>query len=221
MDESHRLLPMKENYDEKLFNELYKKCTPLMKKLAYEIDSRKFGVEYQEILSWFKVKFIFAFNKYFEKEPERLLGYIINSLQMYKYRIMRSSYQAKYHDHASQIDITELRNYENIVSNEGPGPRDLFLEVALGFLQNRLSKDALLILELELEPPDYIRQEMIDLGKSLNTKIPDDVIADFLGFNNSQAAVRHIRNLRDEIKAGVKLAKEYFQANPNLIPAEI
>ena len=41
--ELHRLKKF-ENLDEARFNRLYKKCLPLIKKLSYNIDTRKYGV---------------------------------------------------------------------------------------------------------------------------------------------------------------------------------
>ena len=76
--EEHRLTTMKEGYDEKLFNDLYEKVKPLKRKLASTISTSKLGISYDDILSWFDIKFIFVFNKYFEnKEPEVLKGFII------------------------------------------------------------------------------------------------------------------------------------------------
>lgn len=40
--ENHRLKPMKENYNESLFNKIYKETTSLRKSLVYSIDHRRF-----------------------------------------------------------------------------------------------------------------------------------------------------------------------------------
>ena len=74
--ELHRLQPMKP-YDPKLFNELYKKTERLRKSLVYQIDSSRWGVTQDEVMSWFDDKFIFVFNKYQDqKKPDILLGYL-------------------------------------------------------------------------------------------------------------------------------------------------
>lgn len=208
--EHHRLKPMKEGYDEKLFNDLYKQTSALRKKLAFEIDARKFGVDYQEVLSWFDVKFIHSFNMYVDKEPERLLGYIINSLTTYKYRIMRSSYQAKYHNHAHQLDISELYNYDDIIEEPSKSINEEELEKVLTFMKGKLNNDAILILEIELNPPDYILEHLKDLGKKPNQKIPHEVIADYLGYGKSQNVIEYIKDLRSEIKYVMGLAKSFF-----------
>ena len=61
--EHHRLKPMG-NYPVELFNSLYAQTHGLRRKLASQIDASKFGVDYQEVLSWFDVKFLFIFSKY-------------------------------------------------------------------------------------------------------------------------------------------------------------
>lgn len=215
--EHHRLKPMKDGYDEKLFNELYKKTTPLRRKLAHEIDARKFGVDYQEILSWFDVKFIHTFNKYWDTEPERLMGYIISALSTYKYRIMRSSYQAKYHNHASMVDVTELYKQSDIVLVEDIPHRELYLNKVMEFMKDKLSDDALLVLEIELTPPPFILDQMEDLGKKETHKIPHNIIADYLGYGDSPNMVEYIKELRSQIRAGISLAKKYFEENPSSV----
>ena len=82
--ELHRLKPMESGYDSQLFNKLYKETTQLRKSLARQIDSRRFGVSDDVILSWFDDKFMFVFNKHFkDKEVDVLRGFIINSLQTF------------------------------------------------------------------------------------------------------------------------------------------
>lgn len=217
--EHHRLKPMKPGYDENLFNDLYAKTKPLRKKLASEIDAKKFGVDYQEILSWFDVKFIYTFNKYWDKEPERLLGYIINSLSTYKYRIMRSSYQAKYENHSSQVDITELYNYNDIVDETGLDPivRETYMNKVMEFMKDKLTDDAIMVLELELSPPPFIISQMDDLGKKPNGKIPTELIADYLGYEDSENVIKYIKNLRSNIRVAISLAKNFFIENPIVI----
>ena len=94
--ESHRLKPMVDGYDEKLFNKIYQDTELLRKKLTYQIDARKFGFDQNEIYSWFNVKLIFTFNRYYnESTPEILKAKIINSLQNFKNRIIKLSYSLK------------------------------------------------------------------------------------------------------------------------------
>ena len=91
--EIHRLKPMKEGYSVQLFNDLYKQTSKLRKKLASQIDYRRYGVTPDIIESWFDDKFIYVFNKHFDnKDTDVLKGFIINSLQVFKYRVLRGAY---------------------------------------------------------------------------------------------------------------------------------
>ena len=213
--EHHRLVPMKPGYNPMLFEELYERTKPLRRKLAFEIDARKFGVDYLEILSWFDVKFIYTFNKYFDTEPKRLLGYIINALQTYKYRVMRSSYQIKYHEHAHMLDITELYGHADISEEVNDNHlKDMYLANLLSFMREKLSDDAMFIFELETSPPAYITYQLTDLGKKENSKIPHDVIADYIGYSNSPKVIAYISDLRKDIRIVLNMAKEHFKQNP-------
>ena len=71
--ELHRLKPMESGYDSSLFNKLYKETAPLRKSLARQIDSRRFGVSDDVILSWFDDKFMFVFNKHFKDKEVDIL----------------------------------------------------------------------------------------------------------------------------------------------------
>ena len=61
--EENRLKPMTQGYDESLFNLIYDKTKHLRRKLASEIDHRRFGVTNEDIKSWFDVKLIYVFKK--------------------------------------------------------------------------------------------------------------------------------------------------------------
>jgi hypothetical protein len=212
--EHHRLKPMKEGYDEQLFNKLYKETASLRKKLAFEIDSRKFGVDYKEILSWFDVKFIFVFNKYYDQDPERLLGYIINALQTYKYRIMRSSYTKKYNN-TINIKDEDLSRIEDIEDEKEVDHRDELINIAMGYIKKHLSDNALMVLEIELNPPSYIEREMEFLEKKAGAQIPNNLIAEYLGFGDSPRAAKYIGELRREAKEVIRMAKNHFMENPS------
>lgn len=223
--EHHRLKPMNEGYDRRLFEEIYKKTTPLRRKLAYEIDARKFGVDYDEILSWFDVKFIHSFNKFgrtfdtskIENPEGKLLGYIINALSTYKYRIMRSSYQAKYHNHANTVDITTLFNYENM-QDEGLNHNSIALEehmeAVMGFMKKHLSGDALLVLDIQLNPPLFITSKLQEMGKKDISKIPAELVADYLGLPADSDGINYINNIRKNIRRVITKARDFFTNHP-------
>lgn len=206
MDESNRLNLMPENYDKALFEEIYKETKALRKKLAFEIDARKFGVDQKEILSWFDVKFIFAFNKYYG-DP-RLKGYIINSLKTYKLRIVKNSYQKQY-----QVNDTVDINESFDLSYDEPENYNLhLLEVVQSYFRNRLTPDAMLLWEIELNYPPYILDRLTNQEDT--KKIPkasDELILEYLGIEFTEHNVSYLKELRKDIKDITNRAKEYFQ----------
>lgn len=209
MDESHRLKPMVEGYDQQLFNTLYKETKNLRKKLAYDIVSSKFGVDNSEVLSWFEVKFLYAFNKYYGND--KIKGYIINSLKMYQRRIIMSSYQPKFQVHNS-VDIDEVFDLDGEpFEDERDEAFDDRLVMVKNYLKERLSSDAYFVLEIELNPPQFILNQLKNADKTKIPKIPAELIAEYLGIEDHPEALNRIAQLRVEAKEMIKRAREYFQ----------
>ena len=196
MDESHRLSEMVKDYDPKLFTQLHQEVKPLIKKLTYGIDHRRYGVEREDIESAFNIKFIFTFNRYYNTEKQYLKAYLIRSLQMYSCRLMRQSYQDKFVKHLEEVDVNDLYDESLIIVDE---PSDTEhedkLSRVLRFLKTNVCDNALLIFQLELNPPPYIQRELENMGKPINAKIPNDLIAEFLGLEGDNA-IEYIRDLR-------------------------
>jgi hypothetical protein len=209
--EIHRLKPMKEGYDQKLFNKLYKETESLRKTLTYQINPRRFGVTSDIVLSWFDDKFIWVFNKYADLiTPDQLKGRMINSLSTFKFRILRKAY-SKQNVYANEINILRLDDYDSSIANIIPDKleidnRDLFLELALKYLKNNLCDDALLVLEIELNPPPYIMVKM----DNPKTKIPAKLIAEYLDLESNKDSINFINDLRKEIKLKVDKARDHF-----------
>jgi len=215
--EEHRLTPMKENFDEKLFNDLYKKTNALKRKLAYQIDCRRLGVDYDEILSWFDVKFIFIFNKYFEiHEPEILKGHIISGFQFFKQRILRTIYSQK-NQVNDTIDISECYNIDEMVIEDEFDENGKFIDVAMKYLKQNLSAEAYLVLQIELNPPLFILAEISKDPKAKTSKIPPGIIADFLGMDTTKESIKYINSLRKETQSMLEEARDHFQKHPILI----
>lgn len=214
--EIHRLTTMKEGYSVELFNKLYKETKNLRRSLAHQIDHRRYGVTQDVILSWFDDKFIFVFNKHFEdKDPDVLKGFLINSLKTFKMRILRKAYQQEGEFYSSIVTLDGEYDLINVIpdpvtmSNE-----NLFYNLALEFMKNRLSDNAYLLFQLQLDPPPYILSR-IENG---NSRIPNSLIIDFLNLNNDdyKQAERFIKKLKKEINIAIKNAKEYFSEENSL-----
>lgn len=211
--EIHRLKEMQSDYDVKLFNKLYKEIQPLRNSLVFQIDSRRYGVTPDIIRSWFDDKFIFVFNKYYGKLPNEVLkGFIINALKTFKFRVLRNAY-AKHNLYRDEIHLEDQENLINIIpSEEEINNHDLFMELALAFLEKNISEDAFTILNLELNPPPYILKRI----KSTSTKIPSHLLAEYLDLENNSDNIFYINQLRKEINLGIEKAKNYFMSPSNM-----
>ena len=160
--EIHRLKPMKENYDESLFNKLYKETEQLRNYLTFQIDSRRYGVTPDIIKSWFDDKFIWVFNKYYgDITNDQLKGRIINSLKTFKFRMLRKAY-SKYNIYNNEVRLEGEHNLINIIPMDNEiSDHELFLEMALKYLKKNLCDDAFLVLELDLNPPPIYYGSML------------------------------------------------------------
>ena len=216
--EEHRLKPMQEGYDEKLFNQLYAELTPLKRKLASGIDYRRFGVTYDELLSWFDIKFIFAFNKYYSVHNENVLrGHLIRALSFFKCRILRQAYKEKYSQNI--IDLGSLENADNILKDRIPEDNyKLFRMLLFAFMQQRLHEDAYTVFQVDLNPPaalepylEYHRKK-VDGKYTKITEIPPKLLATYIGLPDNEEGINHIKKLRKLVSSTVEEAKEYFKS---------
>lgn len=206
--EIHRLSTMKP-HDPKLFNSLYSKTERLRKSLVYQIDPSRFGVTQDIVMSWFDDKFLFVFNKYVDqKKPDVLLGYLINSLKVFKMKVLRRSYQDNNTVNLNSISLEDLKVF-NITDEVDSDNKELLLNLAFSFLQQRLSEEAYELLQLQLNPPIYILSRI----KNPNTKIPANLILDFLGLENTPESIGFINYLRREITNTINDARSYFKSH--------
>lgn len=207
--EIHRLTTMKEGYPVDLFNKLYKETEGLRRNLTYQIDHRRYGVTSDIIKSWFDDKFIFVFNKHFnDKDPDILKGYLINSLKTFKLRMLRKAYniEGEFYNHCVTLDGED--NLINIIPEaEEESNSDIFYNLVKEFMKNKLSDNAYMVLQLQLDPPPYILTRI----ENRNSRIPNKLIAEFLNIDEDiDEAERYIRRLKKEINSAIKSAKEYF-----------
>ena len=80
----------------------------------------------------------------------------------------------------------------------------------MDYLKSILSEDAYTVLQVELQRPQWIVDYMEDRGCKPNASIPNNIIADYLGFPKGQAYIQYVGELRKEIKRGISLSAEYF-----------
>jgi hypothetical protein len=205
--EENRLTTMAIGYDEKLFNRLYKETEPLRRKLAGQIDARRFGLFYDDILSMFDIKFIFAFNKHWQRKdpPEKIKAIILNSLANFKCRILKAAYTHKFSQSITSLDGM-LGDYEDLFPDNSP-QENTQLDKALKFMKNNLSENAFTLLEIQLNPPPFILNKInVSKDKPLQ-KIPDHLILDYFGLGCNNNSQKYLGRLKKEIRNAVHYAR--------------
>jgi len=197
-------------HDRDTFNRLYKKIKTLKNSLVYQVDARRFGVTSDIIASYFDDKFLFVFNKYYQKVSEDvLLGHLINSLKTFKLRLLRVGYQPKYEElYNNSIRLDDLPNLFNKGEDEN---RELFLDLLFSFIERNISEEAYELFLLDLYPPLYIKKRL----KPNQTKIPNSILSEFLGLPLTQENLSKLRSWRTEIEKVLVLAKAHFNTLPN------
>lgn len=205
--EEHRLTDMPPNYDRKLFEKLFNDTKNLRNKLSYGIDPRRYGVEQEDIVSWFTVKFIFIFSKYYGKVDNNILkGKIIQGLQFYKNRILRYSYTKK-NSVNQTCDISEFYNIESteVTTIEEVKEEDS-IEKLIPIFKSKLDPLAFHVFTIDYNPPLYI---LIKLDcKESRKKIPDNLIGSYMGIGNNNKAYQEIHNARKRYRKLISLIKK-------------
>jgi hypothetical protein len=206
--EENRLKVM-DSYDSTLFNSMYERTQGLKHKLASGIDCRRFGVDREEVLSWFDVKLLFVFQKHHKNLDENaLLGMIIKSLQFFKCRILRKAYTVKFSQNITpyESDLHEAPEEDSELSN-------YYSSLLRDFMLRTLSPDAYLIWDLQMCPPPYILRKLKKKGIDSIHNIPDRIILRYLDLKLCPNSYRFLELLKKEIKEAIKLAKVHFASN--------
>lgn len=199
--EVHRLKPMPADYDEAVFKEIYQKTEKLRNKLVYGIDHRRFGVEKEDIKSWFDCKLLYTFTKYYgTMSNEELKAHILKALEFFKCRILRKAYTAESEVMLSRVDISEVLDLST-PEEEEEGER---ISLAKGFLKEILSTEAYQLLSLQLDPPMFFTTKYRDNPKKIRGLTKAD-FAEYLGITP-----REIEKLQRQINAAIKEAREYL-----------
>lgn len=201
--EEHRLKSMPEEYDQELFNDIFKKTEALRQRLAWQIDLNKFkGIERSDILAWFDIKFVFAFQKYhLEKtDPEILKAHIIKSLQFYKNRILRKAYSKENEAMANSQNIDDLYDLK-LEDNYEYNDEDI--SIVKEFIKSHLTSIAYDVFLIQIYPPEYI---LCRIKPTQLHRIPANLIAEYLGISEDE-----VIKYRKNIKKIIELAKIQFK----------
>lgn len=206
--ELHRLKCM-DDYDELRFNRLYRKLKPLIKKLAKNVDARRYNVSPDIIQSYFVDKFLFVFNKYqAEYDDNRLQATLISSLTTFKNRLLRKAYgeQSEYFQSLVSLDQLFDDSKEDNIPDEDLS-RDTAKERAnqlMAFMRKNLSPDAFLLFEVQIDPPPFIKAQM----KTDMSKVSIMMLIDFFGLVRTKSSSNYISSLRKDIDFYIKKAGE-------------
>jgi hypothetical protein len=205
--EEHRLIPMPDNYDKKLFLSLMKDTKALRNKLAYGIDHTRYGVEKEDLVSWFNTKLIFIFSKYYGQVDNNVLkGKIISGLQFYRNRILRYSYTKKNTVNQTS-DISEFYSMESnsIISIEEEESHTL--DEVFPLFKSKLDAFSYHILTIDYAPPIFILAKLD--AKESKKKIPEALICQFLEIEHTNEVHHEILNARRKYRKVIAL----IQAN--------
>jgi hypothetical protein len=206
--EEHRLKPMPTNYDQEMFNRIYDSTRNLTKSLARGIDARRFGIDQEELESWFDVKLLFVFTQYYGKPEGVLKANIINALKNYKCRIIKKAYTTKF---SQNIISTEDAIIQEPVENEHG--QDFYFEKLMTFMKEHLSENAYTLLDLQLNPTPYILKRINPCKDSNLQKIPDNLLLEYFDLGSSPKALKYLTNLKKEIRNAVKYAQLKLRAS--------
>lgn len=197
---------MQDDYDEELFNQIYKDCNQLMNRLASTINPAYYGVTPDIIRSWFDDKFIYVFNKYYgEMSDKALKSHIIKSLQQYKCRILRGAYtfQAE-----GNIDMIRLDDEENdrftkdVIDEDDNEVNQELLQKVKDYMKKILSDDAYLLFNLQLNPPPMVLAGDNPLSNEKWVKFLDLPVTDY--------TISYIDKLKESIDSGIKKCRVKF-----------
>lgn len=208
--ELHRLRSFDQDYDPDLFNKLYKSMKPLMRRLASQVDCRRFNVTPDIILSYFSDKFIYVFNKYHkEYDEEHLKAALLSSLQTFKNRLLRNAYSKDAEYNLSMASLEDLfdDSKELIDDSEEEMIKEEQLKVLYAYMKEKLSPDAYLLFEILNNPPEFFRERM----KTDNSHISASLILEFFEIPKTKDNATWIGYMRDDIKFWLDKAKEDLQ----------
>ena len=204
--ELHRLTEFT-HYDSKQFNRIYTKCRPLIRKLAKQIDARRYNVTPDVIVSYFEDKFLYVYNKYQDEYDEnRLKATILSSLSIFKNKLLRAAYnsQAEFNQELTSFEDILERDKELVDDIEESEMREDIHERFHQYMRDHLTEDEYLVFVTQLDPPPFI-QERMKMGK-----VTVEHLIDFFDLPRNGHSVKMITRYRKHINEALRLAEKEF-----------
>lgn len=203
--ELHRLKPMRD-YDESMFNRLYKVCKPVIRNLTKQIDYKRFNLTPDIISSYFWDKMLFVFNKYYGTcSEEHLKARILSSLATFKNKLLRFAYGeiAEYNQNLFKLEDLFDNDKELEDDDEEVKAKEEMLELLYKYMKEKLSPDAYMVFEVLLTPPPYIKERIKD-----GERITNIMLVEFFDMPRTKKSVKYIGELKQDILYWEEKAKE-------------
>ena len=203
--ELHRLKPM-QDYDEAMFNRLYKVCKPVIRNLTKQIDYKRFNLTPDIITSYFWDKMLFVFNKYYGTcSEEHLKARILSSLATFKNKLLRFAYGeiAEYNQNLFKLEDLFDNDKELEDDDEEVKAKEEMLELLYKYMKEKLSPDAYMVFEVLLTPPPYIKERIKD-----GERITNIMLVEFFDMPRTEKSVKYIGELKQDILYWEEKAKE-------------
>lgn len=203
--ELHRLKPM-QDYDEAMFNRLYKVCKPVIRNLTKQIDYKRFNLTPDIISSYFWDKMLFVFNKYYGTcSEEHLKARILSSLATFKNKLLRFAYGeiAEYNQNLFKLEDLFDNDKELEDDDEEVKAKEEMLELLYKYMKEKLSPDAYMVFEVLLTPPPYIKERIKD-----GERITNIMLVEFFDMPRTEKSVKYIGELKQDILYWEEKAKE-------------
>lgn len=207
--EIHRIKEFTD-YNRDQFEKLYKLCRPLVRNLSRSIDSRRFNVSQDIIQSYFWDKFLYVYNKYQHKyDEERLKATLLTSLQVFKNKLLRNAYtkQAEFNQELTSLDILFDNNKEYLDDTEDTEYKQELSDRFNQFMMDNLTPDEYLVFRIELDPPPFFTERIIQSHGKLSILH----LVDFFELPRNGKSQTILTNMRKHIKETLKKAKKEFK----------
>ena len=204
--ELHRLKPMQENYDQEMFNRLYKICKPVIRNLTRQIDYKRLDVTPDIISSYFWDKLLFVFNKYYgTMEEEHLKANILRSLSTFKNKLLRKAYGEEAEINKGKASFEELydNDKEYIDDTEEETAKSEMLKKVYDYMYSHLSSDAQLVFEVLMTPPPYIKERTKE-----GSRITNILLTEFFDLPRNRESIKFFSGIRQDIQYWEDRAKK-------------
>lgn len=207
--EIHRIKEFTD-YNRDQFEKLYKLCRPLVRNLSRSINSRRFNVSQDIIQSYFWDKFLYVYNKYQHKyDEERLKATLLTSLQVFKNKLLRNAYtkQAEFNQELTSLDILFDNNKEYLDDTEDTEYKQELSDRFNQFMMDNLTPDEYLVFRIELDPPPFFTERIIQSHGKLSILH----LVDFFELPRNGKSQTILTNMRKHIKETLEKAKKEFK----------